>query len=103
MPFGIRVGTATRVGEEWRLNLSIDTGHIDFVRLVPPPDFARPEDAPPLGGVEDNTEPTLRSVGVELAPVVTTTPVTAPAPAAPVAPRPAAPAAPRPAGQGGAQ
>jgi rod shape-determining protein MreC len=103
MPLGIRVGTATRVGDEWRLNLSIDTGHIDFVRLVPPPDFARPEDAPTLGGVEDNTEPTLRSVGVELAPVVTTTPVTAPAPVAPAAPRPAAPAAPHPAGQGGAQ
>jgi rod shape-determining protein MreC len=108
MPLGVRVGTATRVGEEWRLNLSIDTGHVDFVRLVPPPDFVRPEDAPPLGGVSDNTEPTLRSVGVELAPVVTTSPaisapvVTPPPPTRPAAPA-ATPAAPGPAGQGGAQ
>lgn len=108
MPLGVRVGTATRVGDEWRLNLSIDTGHVDFVRLVPPPDFARPEDAPSLGGVSDNTEPTLRSVGVELAPIVTTSPaISGPVVPPPPATRPAAPAAtpaaPGPAGQGGAQ
>jgi len=93
MPLGVRVGIATRVGEEWRLSLAIDEGPVDFVRLVPPPDFARPEDAPALGGVSENTEPTLRSAGVELAPIVTTVPPAATG-------RPASAARPSP---GGAQ
>lgn len=114
MPLGVRVGVARKVGEEWRLDLAIDAGRIDFVRLVPPPDFAAPEIAPRLGNdlPQENTEPTLRSVGVQLAPVPTTTPVAAPAaaprpaasrPAAPAAPVTPPPATPGPAGQGGGQ
>jgi len=84
MPLGVRVGTARKVGDEWRLDLAMESARVDFVRLVPPPDFASPDLVPPLGGVQENTDSTLRTVN-----------------AAPHAPA-AAPAA-TAAGQGGAQ
>ena len=71
MPLGVRVGTARKVGDEWRIDLALDAGPVDFVRLVPPPDFASPDLVPPLGGVEENTVSTLRTVS---APVATTAP-----------------------------
>ena len=71
MPLGVRVGTARKVGDEWRIDLALDAGPVDFVRLVPPPDFASPDLVPPLGGVEENTVLTLRTVS---APVATTAP-----------------------------
>lgn len=104
MPLGVRVGTARKVGDEWRLDLALDAGPIDFVRLVPPPDFASPDLVPPLGAVQENTDSTLRTVSAAPAPVAP--PATGATPSG--AARPATPAAspPRPAttpGQGGAQ
>jgi rod shape-determining protein MreC len=87
MPLGVRVGTARKVGEEWVLDLALEARPIDFVRLVPPPDFADPDLVPPLGGVQKNTDSTLRTVSV--APVAPSPP-----------PRPVGPAS---AGQGGTQ
>ena len=71
MPLGVRVGTARKVGDEWRIDLALDAGPVDFVRLVPPPDFASPDLVPPLGGVAENTVSTLRTVS---APIATTAP-----------------------------
>ncbi|MFT3725917.1 MAG: rod shape-determining protein MreC [Hyphomonadaceae bacterium] len=62
MPLGVRVGTARKDGDGWRVDLAMEAGPVDFVRLVPPPDFAKPEDAPELSPVEKNTEPSLRTV-----------------------------------------
>lgn len=62
MPLGVRVGTARKVGDEWRLDLSMEAAPVDFVRLVPPPDFASPDLVPPLSGMQRNTDSTLRSV-----------------------------------------
>jgi rod shape-determining protein MreC len=96
MPLGVRVGTARRDGETWRIDLAMDSAPVDFVRLVPPPDFAPPEIAPELGGVQKNTDKSLQTV---VAP-----PIAAPAATLPAAPAGASPATPaRPAGQGGAQ
>ncbi len=81
MPLGVRVGTARKVGDEWRLDLAMQSAPVDFVRLVPPPDFASPDVVPPLGGVQENTDSTLRTVNAA----------------------PPAPARPAVAGQGGAQ
>lgn len=81
MPLGVRVGTARKDGDEWRLDLAMDVAPVDFVRLVPPPDFASPDLVPALGGVEKNTDASLRTVSV---------------PPVPVTPA-------KPAGQGGAQ
>jgi rod shape-determining protein MreC len=99
MPLGVRVGVARKVGDEWRLDLAIQTAAVDFVRLVPPPDFASPDAVPPLGGVQENTDSTLRTVSA-----TPTTPITPPAaaPAAaaarpPVVTAPAATPAPSPA------
>jgi len=97
MPLGVRVGTARKVGEEWRLDLAMDAGPVDFVRLVPPPDFAAPELVPPLGGVQENSDSTLRTVNAAPA---TAAPTAAPAGAAPAAASPRPAAAP---GQGGRQ
>ena len=90
MPLGVRVGTARKVGEDWRIDLAMDVGPVDFVRLVPPPDFASPDLVPPLGGVEENTVSTLRTVSVPVAalvpakPAAAATPATTPAPTTPV-------------------
>lgn len=99
MPLGVRVGVARKVGEEWVLDLALQARPIDFVRLVPPPDFADPDLVPPLGGVQRNTDSTLRTVSA--API---SPGTSPASggAAP-APPPARPPSAAAAGQGGAQ
>jgi rod shape-determining protein MreC len=102
MPLGVRVGTARKVGDEWVLDLALEARPIDFVRLVPPPDFADPDLVPPLGGVQKNTDSTLRTVSaapVAPAPAPATTPTSAPAPAGATPP----PAGGTVAGQGGAQ
>jgi rod shape-determining protein MreC len=99
MPLGVRVGVARKVGDEWRLDLAMDRGPNDFVRLVPPPDFASPDLVPPLSGTQENTDSTLRSVSA--APAPPQRPAGAPAAAAPVQP-PAQPAS-QTGGQGGVQ
>jgi rod shape-determining protein MreC len=99
MPLGVRVGVARKVGEEWVLDLALQARPIDFVRLVPPPDFADPDLVPPLGGVQRNTDSTLRTVSA--API---SPGTSPASGgAAAAPPPARPPSAAAAGQGGAQ
>jgi rod shape-determining protein MreC len=108
MPLGVRVGTARKVGDEWRLDLAMEAGPVDFLRLVPPPDFADPDLVPPLNDVQENTDSTLRTVSITpTVPVATPTAGTpaAGAPAAPATPaeRPAAQPAAGGAGQGGAQ
>ncbi len=118
MPLGVRVGRARKEGDEWRVDLTMHDGPVDFVRLAPPPDFAAPEVAPSLSGLpQPNNDRTLMT---SAAPVATATPPAAaqttprappqttaprpatPAPAAAPATTPAAPPA-TPAGQGGAQ
>jgi rod shape-determining protein MreC len=47
LPQGVKVGRARLEKGEWRIDLSMMEGHIDFVRLVPPPAIPRP-DAPDL-------------------------------------------------------
>ncbi len=102
MPLGVRVGTARKVGEEWVLDLALEARAIDFVRLVPPPDFADPDLVPPLGGVQKNTDSTLRTVAVApIAPAPSALPSGAAVP--PPASQPASPAGATAAGQGGAQ
>lgn len=99
LPLGVRVGTARKDGDTWRIDLAMESAPVDFVRLVPPPDFAKPEDAPELGGVQKNTDQSLQTVNAP--PVATAPPATAPRASTPAAPAAATPA--RPAGQGGAQ
>lgn len=100
LPLGIRVGTARKDGATWRIDLAMAGAPIDFVRLVPPPDFATPEVAPVLNEVQKNTDSSLRTVSAPLAPPApTTTPATSgpnQAPPGNTTPRPAQ-AAPRPA------
>jgi rod shape-determining protein MreC len=108
LPLGVRVGTARKEGETWRIDLAMDKGAVDFVRLVPPPDFASPEAAPTLNDVQKNTDESLRTVSAPLAPALAPsaqTPAGAPrTPAATPATTPSpAPSSGRPAGQGGAQ
>ncbi|HPI48724.1 MAG TPA: hypothetical protein PLH23_10680, partial [Hyphomonadaceae bacterium] len=116
LPLGVRVGTARKDGANWRIDLAMESAPVDFVRLVPPPDFASPETAPALGGVERNTDESLKTVSAPLA--ATTTSTTTPAtpalrpqtgttrpaatqPAQPAQTQPAQPA--QPGGQGGGQ
>jgi rod shape-determining protein MreC len=125
MSLGIRVGRARKEGDEWRVDLAMHDSAVDFVRLVPPPDFAPPEIAPPLsdGLPQKNNPDSLRSTATPLAsaapapglappkPVVTPKPaaLTPPKPPAAAAPAqnppvtPAAAPASTPDGQGGAQ
>lgn len=116
LPLGIRVGTARKDGATWRIDLAMEGAPVDFVRLVPPPDFASPETAPVLNDVQKNTDSSLRTVNAPLAPPApTTTPATSgptQAPPATATPRPAAPrptpaatpaAPPAQPGQGGGQ
>jgi len=115
MPLGIPVGKAHKVKEGWRVELSSSQGAVDFVQLVPPPDFAKPEVAPPLGkGLpQPNSDRSLMSANVPLAAAVNpaSPPASRPAPPAarpapkpvsPAAAPPAQPAAP-PSGQGAGQ
>jgi rod shape-determining protein MreC len=103
MPLGVRVGTARKVGDDWVIDLSMNAGPVDFVRLVPPPDFATPEDAPSLEGVQENTDATLRSVAVNTSPPPAPVKPAGAAAPAPVKPPAAAVPAGAPAGQGGHQ
>ena len=68
-PLGIRVGRARRTPTGWAVDLAMREGPVDFIRLVPPPDFASPETVPALGqGLpQKNTENNLVSV---VAPIV---------------------------------
>ena len=74
LPLGVRVGTARKDGATWRIDLAMESAPVDFVRMVPPPDFASPETAPALGGVERNTDESLKTVS---APVATNVPPSA--------------------------
>ena len=94
LPLGVRVGTARKDGAGWRIDLEMDRSPVDFVRLVPPPDFATPEVAPELGGVRPNTDDSLRTTNATV--VVAPAPAPAGPGASPAAPRPAA-TTPRPA------
>lgn len=101
VPLGVRVGRARKDRDGWRLDLAMEDGPIDFVRLVPPPDFANPDVAPPLGeGLPSpNSDESLRSAGPPVPPATAAQAQpasSAPAGAQPVQPRPAA-------GQGGGQ
>lgn len=98
MPLGVRVGTARKVGDDWRIDLAMDAEPVDFVRLVPPPDFASPDLVPPLGGVEENTVSTLRTVSAPIAAAIPPKPAAA---AVPTATRPAATTPETPAPSGG--
>jgi rod shape-determining protein MreC len=88
-PLGVRVGRARRTDAGWAIDLAMRQGPVDFIRLVPPPDFAKPEAVPALADREPqrNTEGDLVSV----APVTRTTqPNASAAPgAAPSRPAPA--------------
>ncbi len=96
LPLGIRVGTARKDGATWRIDLAMESAPVDFVRLVPPPDFASPETAPELGGVARNTDESLRTVSAPIA--AAAPPATAPAASAPRPPAATPPAAtPKPA------
>jgi rod shape-determining protein MreC len=95
MPLGVRVGRARKEGDEWRIDLSMHEGAVDFVRLLPPPDFAKPENVPAYGeGLPSpNTDRSLMSATAAPKPAAGETP----APAQGPAPAPASPAG----GQGG--
>lgn len=116
MPLGVRVGRARKDGDEWRVDLTMHDGAVDFVRLLPPPDFAKPENVPAYGeGLPSpNSDSSLMTSATPPTPAPRPAPgaapaaappkpvATPPANAAPVNPAPAA--TPPPAGgQGGAQ
>ncbi len=113
MPLGVRVGRARRTPEGWRIDLTMHEGAVDFVRLVPPPDFAPPEVAPALNeGSQKNDRQSLVSAaapaaGPQTAAGTSTAPATPPQSQAPSrSPQPTVPAdgaTPAPAGQGGQQ
>jgi rod shape-determining protein MreC len=98
MPLGVRVGRARKDGKEWRVDLAMHDAAVDFVRLVPPPDFAAPEVAPPLsdGLPQKNNPDSLRSAATPLASAapapgqVPPKPVATPKPAALTPPKPPA-------------
>ncbi|MDP3735977.1 MAG: rod shape-determining protein MreC [Hyphomonadaceae bacterium] len=113
MPLGVKVGRARKDDAEWRVDLSMHDGAVDYVRLVPPPDFAAPEAAPRLGDglPQKNDKTSLISTAATIAGSTPAAPPPAAAPAptnrsnAP-AQQPAsqpAPSQPTPDGQGGAQ
>jgi rod shape-determining protein MreC len=101
MPLGVRVGRARKDGDEWRVDLDMESAPVDFVRLVPPPDFAAPEVAPTLGdgAPQKNTDQSLRTVVATPAPAPPASGQKPPASATPAQTQTPA----RPAGQGGAQ
>lgn len=85
MPLGVRVGVARRTPEGWRIDLTMHEGAVDFLRLIPPPDFAAPEVAPPLKqGSQENLSEALVSAAAPVAGVpAASRPETAPDGAAP--------------------
>jgi rod shape-determining protein MreC len=99
MPLGVRVGRARRTAEGWRIDLTMHEGAVDFVRLIPPPDFAAPEDAPPLNqGSQENEPDSLISAAPRTVAQPTSAATSARADDSPAAPPPANTAAPAPAG-----
>jgi rod shape-determining protein MreC len=114
MPLGVNVGRARLEKGEWRIDLTMNDAPVDYVRLVPPPDFAKPEAAPAID-IKNGPSPNKADGLVSAAPAaLTASKPAAPKPAAPSAsssasPRPAAkpsatPAsASAPGGQGGAE
>jgi rod shape-determining protein MreC len=102
MPLGVPVGRARRDGETWRIDLAMNKGPVDFVRLSPPPDFADPDIAKPLddGSRQPNSDRSLLSAAPAPAGVRPAQPVPAPLSQAPGR----APATtPAPAGRGDGQ
>lgn len=101
MPLGVSVGRARLEKGEWRIDLTMNDAPVDFVRLVPPPDFAKPEAAPTLN-LKDGPSPNKAEGLVSAA-----APPPAPARPAGDAARPPAKPAPAPGTaptrQGGAQ
>jgi rod shape-determining protein MreC len=99
MPLGVRVGRARKDGEEWRVDLTMHDGPVDFVRLAPPPDFADPDVAPPLsdGLPQKNNPDSLRSTATPLASAAPSPGQVAPKPAATPKPVNQAPLGPAPA------
>lgn len=60
LPIGLRVGRVRKVGAEWRVDLAMMEAPVSYVRLLPPPDFDKPEAAPakaPADGAGDPTAP----------------------------------------------
>lgn len=99
MPLGVRVGRAHKEGEEWRIDLVMHDSPVDFVRLAPPPDFAKPEDAPSLTDSlpQPNSDRSLMSAASPVATAAPpqtapTVPRAAPQRATPTSASPAAPA-----------
>jgi rod shape-determining protein MreC len=89
-PLGIQVGRARRTPAGWAVDLAIKQGPVDYVRLVPPPDFAKPETVPAVvGGPQKNSENNLVSV---VSPLAREQPPGAASPPASTRPAPAAPA-----------
>jgi rod shape-determining protein MreC len=94
-PLGVRVGRARRTLTGWAIDLAMNEAPVDYIRLVPPPDFAKPETVPALGqGLpQKNTENNLASVTAPIVREPSTNPSVAPAPASrPPASAPARPA-----------
>jgi rod shape-determining protein MreC len=95
MPLGVRVGRAHKTPEGWAIKLTTSEGTVDFVRLVPPPDFAKPELVPALGqGLpQPNND---RSLQTSTAPLATSATASATPPPAAATPPRSAPATQRP-------
>jgi len=93
-PMGLKVGRARRVDGDWRIDLTMMDNPVDFVRLVPPPDFAKPELVPPI----ETDEAASPNVGTELL----SRPAAAGPSASPVAPVRPAPQRTAPSSGGGA-
>ncbi len=61
-PLGVKVGRAHREKNgQWRIDLAMKEGPVEFVRLLPPPDFAKPEDEPAPESVSPNSRKSLMS------------------------------------------
>ncbi|MBI1359944.1 MAG: rod shape-determining protein MreC [Alphaproteobacteria bacterium] len=94
MPLGVNVGRARLEKGEWRIDLTMNDAPVDFVRLTPPPDFAKPEAAPSLepgqGPSPNASEALVSATAPQPAPATrkpSATPASAhPAPAAPPKP-----------------
>jgi rod shape-determining protein MreC len=85
MPLGVNVGRARLEKGEWRIDLTMNDAPVDYVRLVPPPDFAKPEAAPAID-IKNGPSPNKADGLVSAAPAALTA-------SKPAAPKPAAPSA----------
>lgn len=101
MPLGVNVGRARLEKGEWRIDLTMNDAPVDYVRLVPPPDFAKPEAAPSIdfkNGPSPNKADGLVSAVSPILSAGPKPPAAAPKPGAKPAATPAsAPAASQPA------